>query len=126
MAASESINQPPFDWGDSVRIVDPDLVAKCGYSVGSVCGNTVVDEESTAIAFGVLRGSYGGRRGTSPVHSQFRAKGRRAREISRDPDRGERPAGTSRENARGILGTAVRAVPTAHFHDRGYSESPLP
>ena len=57
MATGESIDRPPFDWGDPVRIIDLDLATKCGYDVGSVCGFRVVDDESIAREFGVRLGS---------------------------------------------------------------------
>ena len=42
MATTESVNPPPFDWGESVRIIDDALAARSGYSIASVCGGTGV------------------------------------------------------------------------------------
>jgi hypothetical protein len=57
MATSE-LEHPPFDWGDSVRIVDDELATTCGYSIASVCGLRVVDEESTVREFAIQCGTW--------------------------------------------------------------------
>jgi hypothetical protein len=44
MAAGESMSTFPFNWGDSVRIINVALAAICGYSVASV---RFVGQEST-------------------------------------------------------------------------------
>ncbi len=59
-----------------------------------------------------LGGSYstGRRGGAPPVHSQLRAKGRRAREISRDPGGSEGSTGAACQHARWILGFTVSEI----------------